>query len=444
MKKKNVLLFFVMCMFLFVSNIKADDKYNIECESATVGEPFTCKITTSQPVYVYTNLQVYEGSTKISKDSSITFKANYSDNYDIALVSEDGSTTYKTITINVKEITTTTKTTTTTTKARSTNNFLSTITIDGEEIEDFSRSTTRYFIEVENDVTRISLNAEAEDDGARVEIDGPNTLDVGDNEYTISVTSEDDTTKFYKVIVTRLDEEASSNTSIRNIEIRGYDLDFNRNSKTFYLKINGEDTELDIEVTLNDENASYEIDGNENLKDGSVIRITVTAEDDSTDTYRIIIQKDVETNSLPIIISVLILIIIIVVIIVVIIVKKKNKKNNNSDGKNNKNTNNKDAKKVNKDKKNNYDNEKTIEMPSISNDENLSSEQENEDDDMIHIDNDEEEETRMLSYAERLEVEKMLDNTDNDEEGNMDKELEKTKTMNLNNEIDKAFDDTFN
>jgi hypothetical protein len=443
MKKKNTLLFFVICMFLFISSIKANDTYNIECESATVGEPFTCEITTSQPVYVYTNLQVYEGSTKVSKDSSITFKANYSDNYDIALVSEDGSTTYKTITINVKGLTTTTKTTTTTTKARSTNNFLSTITIDGEEIDSFSRSTTKYFIEVENDVTRISLGAEAEDDSARVEIDGPNTLDVGDNEYTISVTSEDDTTKFYKVIVTRLDEEASSNTSIRNIEIRGYDLDFNRNSKTFYLKINGEDTELDIEVTLNDENASYEIEGNENLKDGSEIRITVTAEDDSTDTYRIIIQKDDDTNYLPIIVGVLLLVIIIVAIIIVIVVKKKNKKNNKSDGKNSKNKNNKDAKKVSEDKKADYNNEKTIEMPPISNDENLAGEQENEDDDMIHIDNDEEE-TRMLSYAERLEVERMLDNTDNDEESNTDEELEKTKTMNLNNEIDKAFDDTFN
>ena len=70
---------------MFVSNVKGVDEYNIECDSATVDVPFTCNITTNQTVYVNTDLQVYKGSTKISKDSSIEFKANKADKYDIAL-----------------------------------------------------------------------------------------------------------------------------------------------------------------------------------------------------------------------------------------------------------------------------------------------------------------------------------------------------------------------
>ncbi len=425
MKKRNLLLFFTLCMFMFVSNVKGVDEYNIECDSATVDVPFTCNITTNQTVYVNTDLQVYQGSTKISKDSSIEFKANKADKYDIALVSEDKSTTYKTITINVSEKTTTTKTTTTTTKAKSSNNYLSSITIDGEEIDDFSKNTTKYFIDVENDVTSILVDAKAEDDAATVDVDGPRTLEVGDNEFTISVTSEDETTKFYKVIVTRLDEEESSNTKIKKIKIKDYHFNFDKNSKTFYLNIDKEDTELDITVTLSDKSSSYEIEGNENLEDGSVIKIIVTAENGNTDTYRIIIEKK-DTNYLPFIIGGVILILLIAIIIFIIVKNNKKKKAALKE----KNNNNNKAKKVIEQK--DYDDEKTIEMPPLNNDDSEVSDVTKEiektgedDDDIPLIDNDEEEETRILSYAERKELERANALQDDDIGSIIDNELNK-------------------
>lgn len=411
MKKVKLFLMFILGMLIFSVNVKAADTYGIKCDKAYANEPFTCSITTDAPVYVSTDLKVYEGSTSMDKNGTIKFKASKAGDYDISLISDDGETTYKTVTISVNEKTTTTKTTTVTTKAKSDNNYLESITVNGEQIESFEKSKTKYFVEVENKVKKATVKATCEDNTATVTIDGPKALEVGDNEYTISVKSESNTTKFYKVIVTRKDEEESSNTDIKSIKIRGYHLNFDKNSKTFYLNIKKEDTELDITVNTKDKKANYDIEGNENLEDGSVVKIIVTAQNGDTDTYRIIIQKE-STNIIPYIIGALILIIIIVIIVVVMKNKKK-KDNDKDDNKDKKANNNKEV--ISKTNKNNedFENEKTIKMPPISepkennNKESYEEEYDDDlDDEMVHIDNDEEEETRILSYAEREELER--------------------------------------
>ncbi|MGN1269002.1 MAG: cadherin-like beta sandwich domain-containing protein, partial [Candidatus Aphodocola sp.] len=304
--------------------------------------------------------------------------------------------------------------TTTTTKAKSDNNYLSSISVNEEELSDFSKTTTKYYVEVDNDTKKISIDATAEDELASVDIDGPKSLSVGDNEYTISVTSESNTTKIYKVIVTRAEKEESSSTDVKNIKVKGYNLNFDKNSKTFYLSIDKEDTELDITVTLKDKNADYEIEGNEDLKDGSEIKIKVTAEDGTTDTYRIIIEKK-ETNMMPVIIGIIILLIIIIIVIVMVVINKKKKKNSSS----------KSTKNEVKDKD---DNEKTKEMPTIDSEEEKSDDHD-ETYEQIPIDNDEEEKTRMLSFAEeeRLEKTKVINS---DLDNDIDEEFEKTMLFN--------------
>lgn len=434
-KFKKIIFLAGISMFLFIGNIYATDEVNITCpKTATVGEPFTCNITTNKSVFISSDLKVYEGSTEMNKNGYIKFKATKAQDYDISLVSEDvdGVKTYKTVTVSIKNATTTTTTTTTTTKAKSDNNYLSSITINGDEIEGFKKTTSKYFIEVENDVTKVSLEAEAEDENSNVEIDGPKSLEVGDNEYTISVTSESDSTKFYKVIITRKDEEESSNTDIKSIKIKGYHLNFDKNSKTFYLNIDKEDTELDITVNLKDKNANYEIEGNENLEDGSVIKIIVEAEDGTEDTYRIIIQKK-DSNYIPLIIILISLLIIIGIIIFIVIKKKKVKKENTK----NSNTNKQNKEK----KKKTVEEEKTIEMPSIAssieekNKKSINNDEfENDEDDIIHIDNDEEEKTRILSYAEREELEKTKLLNDEEINDKIDQELEKTLLFNNDND----------
>lgn len=454
MKKVKLFLMFVLGMLIFSVNVKAANTYGIKCDKAYVNEPFACSVTTAEPVSISTDLKVYEGSVSMDKNGTIKFKASKAGDYDISLISDDGETTYKTVTISVNEKTTTTKTTTVTTKAKSDNNYLESITVNGEQVESFEKSKTKYFVEVENKVKKAAVKATSEDDTATVTIDGPKVLEVGDNEYTISVKSESNATKFYKVIVTRKDKEESSNTDIKSIKIRGYHLNFDKNSKTFYLNIKKEDTELDITVNTKDKKANYDIEGNENLEDGSVVKIVVTAQNGDTDTYRIIIQKE-STNIIPYIIGALILIIIIVIIAVVM--KNKKKKDNDKDDNKDKKSDDK-KKSINKVNQNNenYENEKTIEMPPISEpkekDNKKSYEEEYDDDlddEMVHIDNDEEEETRILSYAEREELERARRQKEKEEQeddtsdvsSKIDEELNKSLSFDYEYENDDEDDE---
>lgn len=450
MKKVKLFLMFILGMLIFSINVKAADTYGIKCDKAYANEPFACSVTTAKPVSISTDLKVYEGSVSMDKNGTIKFKASKAGDYDISLISDDGETTYKTVTISVNEKTTTTKTTTTTTKAKSDNNYLESITVNGEKIESFDKTKTKYFVEVENKVKKATIKATSEDEASTVTIDGPKVLEVGDNEYTISVKSESNTTKFYKVIVTRKDKEESSNTDIKSIKIRGYHLNFDKNSKTFYLNIKKEDTELDITVNTKDKKANYDIEGNENLEDGSVVKIVVTAQNGDTDTYRIIIQKE-STNIIPYIIGALILIIIIVIIVVVM--KNKKKKDNDKDDNKDKKSDGK-KKPINKENKNNedFENEKTIEMPPISEpkekDNKASYEEEYDDDlddEMVHIDNDEEEETRILSYAEREELERAKrqkeEEYSSDVSNKIDEELNKSLSFDYEYENDDEDDE---
>lgn len=437
--KKRVTLILFMFMFCFVSidNLQAKSTYSCNKEVPVDGY-ITCSVTVDNDAVKIEsdgNVNIYdlkgEKYSKISDYQAVFYESGmvvfgpaddkYS-KYIISLLTEDGRSYGSDTRVNVIAKTTVKPTTTTTTKSLSSNNYLSTITVDGEEIENFSKNTSKYFVKVENDVSTISIEAEAEDEKAKVEIDGPDTLKIGDNEYTISVTSENDTTKFYKVIVTRKEADESSNTDIDNIKVKGYNLNFDKNSKTFYLSINKNTTKLNIEVTLDDEKSNYEIKGNENLKDGSIVKIIVTAEDGSTDTYRIIIQEDSKSN-VPLII-ILISSIIIIGIVVFVLIKRKNKnKKNDKKGKTAQNNQKSNSSVENKA----YQDEKTIEMPPISSDSaSLDGYKEDDDEQIVHVDNDEEEKTRMLSYAEKVELEKNVD------------ENEKIKNM-INDELDKTF-----
>ena len=467
MKKVKLLFMSLLVFFASILVVNAEEKLVCDKNTVEVGKSITCSYTIGDEARMietdsdYLKLDSVSGNGNTQQNDhqaifqssgKISFIAKKSGKVDIYLSTENGIGSITTLPIKIIEPTTTKKTTTTTvtTKAKSDNNYLESITVNGEQIESFDKTKTKYFVEVENKVKKATIKATSEDDASTVTIDGPKVLEVGDNEYTISVKSESNTTKFYKVIVTRKDKEESSNTDIKSIKIRGYHLNFDKNSKTFYLNIKKEDTELDITVNTKDKKANYDIEGNENLEDGSVVKIIVTAQNGDTDTYRIIIQKE-STNIIPYIIGALILIIIIVIIVVVM--KNKKKKNNNKDDNKAKKSDGK-KKPINKENKNNeeFENEKTIEMPPISEPkekDNKESYEEDYDDDlddeMVHIDNDEEEETRILSYAEREELERAKrqkeEEDSSDVSNKIDEELNKSLSFDYEYENDDEDDE---
>ncbi len=388
MKKFKVLSLFIISMFFLITNVKAKVPM-ITCNptSVFVGENITCSVKTEEKVEVTTKLNLVAGNTILESDGNIVYKAQEKGEYEIVLqtLSTDAKYVDKII-INVKEKTTTT---TTTTKEKSSDCYLSWIKVDGVKIKNFIKSKTDYTIELNNDVIYPNITVELNDSNAKYEITGPDELSVGENEYKITVTAQDETTKVYKLLIIRKDELKSSDTSLKSLNVSNYNLNFDDASKTFYLTIKKDDNKLNLKVVPSSSKATYEIEGNKNLKNDSIIKITVTAEDGSTDLYRIIIRKN-ETNNMPYVYGLIALLLIICLIIFIVIRKRKNKNNINK-----------------KEEKNNIENETTIEAPKIT--DNVLNETDKLDDDQdedyyTKVDNDEEEKTVMLSYAEEEEL----------------------------------------
>ena len=118
-------------------------------------------------------------------------------------------------------------------------------------------------------------------------------LKVGDNQLVIKVISEKETEKQYKIKIKRLSEE-DSKAILENIEINGYNLNFTPSINTYNLEIDKNDEELEFEFFSNDlEGITYNVSGNRNLKNGSII--TINVKDDLGDyVYTINIIKEVE------------------------------------------------------------------------------------------------------------------------------------------------------
>lgn len=134
---------------------------------------------------------------------------------------------------------------------------------------------------------KLSLNASIkESDNGLVSAN----LDLGYNIIVITVVAEDEITEnIYFFIVKR--GEPSSNTKLKEIIVRNEETNLDKISDELYkVNLNGSAKELNLDITLADESSNYEVLGNENLHNGDIIRIVVTAEDGSTSTYYLIID----------------------------------------------------------------------------------------------------------------------------------------------------------
>ena len=174
---------------------------------------------------------------------------------------------------------------------RSSSTQLKSLTLSEGDIE-FDKNVYEYETKVLYDVKNIVVTALPEDEKSKVEITGNENLKVGENIITILVKSEKGSKSEYKIKVTKLEEGATfgDNANIKNITIKGYKFPFDYNKYDYKLVINRENS-LDINVVMDDESATYEIKGNENLKDGSVIEIITKSNDGSSKTYTITVTK---------------------------------------------------------------------------------------------------------------------------------------------------------
>ena len=163
----------------------------------------------------------------------------------------------------------------------------------------FNPSISEYEIHVYFDVELIDIMAEPQSDKAKIDGNNKHSLSIGRNLIKITVTSEDEKTRIYEIVVIRdKEEKIIEKNKLKDINIEGYDIKFDSNKNVYTIKTSKDS--LNINVTLENDASSYVIKGNNNLIDGSIIKIKVTDEDGNLNTYEIKILKTEDDKKLNI------------------------------------------------------------------------------------------------------------------------------------------------
>ena len=261
--------------------------------------PAFSKNTTSYKVTVPSNItNVKINATKTSSKSSFasglgprTVNLDYGENkYQIKVVAENTTTMSYTITI-------------TRTDSRSKNTYLKNLSLSTGTIN-FDKSTTKYTLTVPNEVAKIKVTAEAEDEKSKVSIgkEKEYALKEGKNTITITVTAENGDTKKYTLEVTREKVEIKPEpieNKLTELTITGYNIDFNPNIYSYNVLINDE-SELKLNYKPQNEKSTVIVDGNQNLQNGSVIKITVKGDGGEEKIYTInVLKKQNEKPTTP-------------------------------------------------------------------------------------------------------------------------------------------------
>ena len=215
---------------------------------------------------------------------------NYGNNkYNIVVTSEVGTT--KTYVINVYREDT-----------RSKVNTLKYIKINGSV---YDENIDIHTINVGNLIDKITISSGLTDDKKSSYISGygNRTIDLkeGHNQILVKVKAENGSIKTYTFNVIRAEKNSlSQNIDIKELTIRNHsEFVFVPGLYDYQLELKETESELLFTVVLDNENATYKIENNQDLKDGDMIVIKVTSEDKSaTQDYRIkIVKNESSSNS---------------------------------------------------------------------------------------------------------------------------------------------------
>ena len=174
---------------------------------------------------------------------------------------------------------------------RSRNNYLKELSVSSGEFK-FNKKTTEYALTVKNEVESINVSGSTEDNKSKVTGFGNYKLKEGVNTINIKVTAENGSSKNYVLKVTRIvkSNEVVPNNYLKSLSIKNYQINFDKDIVLYNITIENEKS-LEFTYETESKDSSVIINGNENLKNGSVITLIVTAVDGSTREYKFNISK---------------------------------------------------------------------------------------------------------------------------------------------------------
>ena len=184
---------------------------------------------------------------------------------------------------------------------------------DGEINLDFKSDIFNYNVYIPFEVVNVVANAVSKEETDTVVVEGGTDLQVGENEIKITVTGQNGKSNIYTLYVIRKEEDLviSNDNYLKSLEVKGKKIKFDAKETDYNITLKEGEKQLDIKASPSNEKSVITIEGNENLKVGSQIKITVTAEDGSTRAYYLNITGIKKNANIFVIILIVLLIIVI-------------------------------------------------------------------------------------------------------------------------------------
>jgi len=171
----------------------------------------------------------------------------------------------------------------------------------------YSYNITDYYVTVPHETETVEIEAIADDENATVEITKPEVLDYGQNVITILVTAANGKEKQYNLYITRLESDNAflkeftmTNITDGKSEEITLDSEFNKMNLNYSVTVPNDVTKVLLEGVIEDtELASVEGLGEYDLNVGAnTLNVVVTAQDGSSLTYRFIVNREANSNTL--------------------------------------------------------------------------------------------------------------------------------------------------
>lgn len=214
---------------------------------------------------------------------------------------EDGS--IKTYTINVKRE-----------DNRSNDSSLLSLSVDPAKII-FNKNNKVYHTSVDYHTTRVNVKYKANHEKAKVEVIGSSNLAIGNNKIIIKVTAENQEVTEYVINIIRQEKKTpalNGDSSLKNLVINGQKINLTE-SKTYVVELEKEMDMVKVDAVANNSKATVKVHNNQNVVDGTIISVVVTAEDGSVSNYSISCLVKATSNESNIVPKIIIIVVILIV-----------------------------------------------------------------------------------------------------------------------------------
>lgn len=276
------------------SGINNYSSCKLKCTSGITGGDIT-----SGNVLTKANGSVKFGASKTVTCTIYLSKDLTGNDTDLDVVSKTYGATTKTQAPTTTQAPQTTKTQE---APKSNNANIKSITIKGNDDSEvvlspvFNPGVYDYEATVASNVKTVSITPILEDakSNAVISNNANEELKAGeDNKITITVTAEDGSKKAYNINIKR--EALTSDATLKGLEIEEAEkFKFDKDKFTYNVKIGKNIKSLTITYELSDENSTVDIEGNSKLKNGSIVKVIVTAQDGTKKVYTLNIIKETD------------------------------------------------------------------------------------------------------------------------------------------------------